>query len=154
MHRLSSAFENNSYDGLIEESDEWALYYTFDNPNEYYILNKYRARTCLDAWLTIYGPCTGKTRPVGFVKWGDSELKPWSIKISQGADYGLLNAIHPDGTVKHLMEARGSCSTGEYRFAAWTGECFQRFSTPPCGPAGDLREKAESEVYFDFQWRL
>ena len=135
---------------LLEEGDEWALYYTYENPNEYYILNKKRARECLDAWLTVPGPCTGLNRPIYFVKWGDAELKPWSIVMTQGAEYPLVNSLHPDGTVKHLLEAKGSCSEGPYRFAAWTGNCYQRYSTPPCGPSADTREMAEESVYYNF----
>ena len=69
--RLSSGYTDNVTD-LLKEGDEWALYYTFENPNEYYLLNKKRSRKCLDAWLTVLGSCTGTNRPINFVKWGDS----------------------------------------------------------------------------------
>ena len=119
--RTSSNFPYNTYD-ILDDFDEWALYRSPDDPNEYYVLNKKRAEKCMDAWLSAYGPCTDIKRPIGFFNWNDQELKPWSFHISLGADFPLIAGLHPDGMTKHLMELKGSCTGNPYRFAAWTGQ--------------------------------
>jgi hypothetical protein len=135
----------------FDRDEVWVLYYS-GGRNEYYIINAARAEFCLDAWVTVDGDCSKDRQPM---KWTvfDENTKPFRFSYWQGTVDNVISDVNhwaPGGYYQHFWEARGSCASNDFRYAAFTAVDDDGELDDDALP--ELRSKASaiSCPYFEF----